>query len=42
MQTIPLREYREQVRLENSKEEDKKEGRFEVARSMLTDGLPYE
>ena len=46
MQTIPLREYREQVKLENAKEEGKEEGkkesRFEVARSMLADGLPSE
>jgi predicted transposase/invertase (TIGR01784 family) len=46
MQTIPLREYREQIKLENAKEEGIEEGlekgRFEVARSMLAEGISAE
>jgi hypothetical protein len=50
MQTVPLREYSQQVKIGIAKEEGKEEGReegkeekaFEVARSMLADGLSSE
>jgi hypothetical protein len=50
MQTLPLREYSQQIKLGIAKEEGKEEGRkegkeekaFDVARSMLADGLPAE
>jgi predicted transposase/invertase (TIGR01784 family) len=42
MQTVPLREYSLQVKRELDKEEGREEGKIEVARSMLADGLPVE
>jgi len=42
MQTIPLQEYSQQIKLGNAREEGREEGKFEVARSMLADGLPIE
>jgi hypothetical protein len=42
MQTIPLREYSQQIKLGIAREEGREEGKFEVARSMLADGLPAE
>ena len=46
MQTIPLREYQEQVRLEHAREEGREEGReesvLEIARSMFAEGIPIE
>jgi hypothetical protein len=42
MQTIPLREYSQQVKRELDKAEGREEGKVEVARSMLADGLPAE
>jgi predicted transposase YdaD len=42
MQTVPLREYSQQVKSELDREEGKEEKAFEVARSMLADGLPAE
>jgi predicted transposase YdaD len=42
MQTIPLREYSLQIKRELDRAEGREEKAFEVARSMLADGLPAE
>ena len=42
VQTIPLSEYSQQIRLKAARYEGKEEGLEEVARSMLADGLSVE
>ena len=42
MQTVPLEEYRKQVKLQGAREEAAEEKALEIARSMLADGKPLQ
>jgi predicted transposase/invertase (TIGR01784 family) len=42
MQLIPIEEAVREIQIRDAKEEGQEEGKIEVARSMLADGLPAE